>query len=78
MLTKEVAYRGMYFFLERIYSLTENSELGGLLGSMSLLSDGSPADSALWSDWEEAIKRAMGEERIALIIVEENSGKNSS
>jgi hypothetical protein len=30
-------------------------ELGGLLGCMSLLGDGDPADPALWEDWEKAV-----------------------
>ena len=43
------AYVAMYQYLKRIYDLTGSDELGGLLGSMSLLPDGQPADPAAWS-----------------------------
>jgi hypothetical protein len=49
------AYVAMYQYLKRIYDLTGSDELGGLLGSMSLLPDGQPADPAAWSDWLRAV-----------------------
>ncbi len=52
------AYRAMYSFLEELYSKYEFDQLGGLLGGMSLLQDGSPADQAMWSDWLRAVEKS--------------------
>lgn len=47
----------MYSFLEAEYELTKSDDLGGLLGSLSFLADGSTADPAMWSAWENACER---------------------
>jgi hypothetical protein len=52
------AYKAMFRFLEKYYELTQSDEIGALLGSMSLLDDGMPADSAIWQEWQEAIAEA--------------------
>ena len=39
MMTDKQAYAAMFCFLERLYERTQANELGGLLGSMSLLRD---------------------------------------
>ena len=39
-LTEEQAYLAMYSFLSDYYDTTNSDEIGGLLGSMSLLEDG--------------------------------------
>lgn len=59
-LTIEQAYQAMVFFLEHEYELTKSDEIGGLLGSLSLSiwSDGKPADPAAWQDWLDAVERA--------------------
>lgn len=57
-LSEEEAFDAMYAFLVDVYERTRSDELGSLLGSMSLLPDGSPADSALWSDWLRCVERA--------------------
>ena len=62
MLTERQAYRAMYFFLDRYYELTQADDVGALLGSMSLLPDGQPADPALWRDWQEAVEKALSTE----------------
>jgi hypothetical protein len=49
----------MFAFLEHQFSLRKSDELAGLLGSLSLLPDGSPADPALASDWSAAVRRAV-------------------
>jgi hypothetical protein len=51
------AYLAMYSFLEELYTKYEFDQLGGLLGSMSLLPDGTPADQAMWGDWLRAIEK---------------------
>jgi len=56
-LTQEQAYLAMYSFLDKQFSLGWK-ELGGILGSMSLLPDGRPADAALVSHWQEAVAAA--------------------
>jgi hypothetical protein len=57
-ITIEQAYASMYYFLENLYSLTKSDDLGGFLGSMSLLADRKPADPAVWNDWLNAVKQA--------------------
>ena len=52
------AYLAMFFFLGHLYDLTKDNSLGGFLGSMQLLEDGMPADSAYWKDWLRAVKKA--------------------
>ena len=56
MLNDKDAYLAMFAFLENMYRRTNSDYLGGLLGSMCLLEDGSTADPAMWSDWLEALK----------------------
>ena len=57
LLTERQAYLAMYAFLDAQYRLGWE-ELGGLLGSMSLLADGKTADSAIARDWAEAVAAA--------------------
>lgn len=59
MLTEEQAYLAMYAFLEAEYQLTSSDEIAGLLGGMSLLPDGSPADPAVKDQWDEAVSRVL-------------------
>ncbi len=56
-LSKKEAYLAMYSFLENDYSLSKSDDIARLLGSMSLLQDGSTADPACWEDWEDSIKK---------------------
>ncbi|MDR2874307.1 MAG: hypothetical protein LBV44_00045 [Methylobacillus sp.] len=56
-LSKEQAYLAMYHFLNKQFSLGWE-ELGGILGSMSLLPDGGSVDPAFVSDWNEAVEAA--------------------
>lgn len=55
MLTEEQAYLAAYAFLEAEYQLTSSVEIGGLLGGMSLLPDGSTADPAVKDQWRDAV-----------------------
>lgn len=58
-ITKEQAFLAMYAFLDEYYQATKSDDVGGLLGSMSLLSDGCSADPAIQQEWEEAIQKVM-------------------
>ncbi len=58
-LTEKQAYAAMYYFLEQIYENTKSDAIGGLLGDMSLLADGTPADSSIVNDWNNAIHFAL-------------------
>ena len=49
-----MAYQAMFRFLEKYYERTQSDDVGALLGSMSLMEDGMPADSAMWQEWQEA------------------------
>ncbi len=57
-------YRVMLNFLESYYWKTKADELGGLLGSMSLLSDNTPADPAFEDDWKEAVSQIVGQSKV--------------
>lgn len=61
-LTITDAYLAMFAFLEAEYQLTKSDELGVLLGSMSLLSNGVPADPAVKTQWEIAVIAAKSGE----------------
>jgi len=49
----------MFRFFEGIYESTQPDDIGSLLGSMSLLADRVPADSALRADWVSAVRAAL-------------------
>ena len=55
ILTVEEAYKAMYIYLNNLYEMTNSDDLAGFLGSMTLLEDGKPIDSAIWDDWLIAI-----------------------
>lgn len=50
-------YRIMLCYLDSYYWKNELDELGGLLSSMSLLSDNTPADPAFEEDWKIAVSQ---------------------
>jgi hypothetical protein len=45
----------MYYFFDHLYEETNDDPLGGFLGSMRLLTDDMPADSAYWEDWMNSV-----------------------
>ena len=68
-LSVESAYKTMFVFLENYYQLTGSDEIGGMLGGMSLLEDGTTADPGMWEDWLDAIKQVQfGKSNICLKI----------
>lgn len=62
-MTEKEAYDAMVRFLDQVYERTKSDELGGLLGSMTPLEDGDPADPALKNDWNEAVKAVLESNR---------------
>jgi hypothetical protein len=48
----------MYSFLDAHYQRSKADDVGALLGSMSLLPDGRPADPAIEGDWQAAVHAA--------------------
>lgn len=58
-LTPQQAYLAMYAFLDAYWAIAPSDDLAILLGSLSLLPDGSPADAAMKSDWDEAVEKAL-------------------
>ncbi len=53
------AYAAMYQYLCDLYERTNSDDLGSFLGGMLLMDDGKPADSAVWSDWTDAIEKSQ-------------------
>ena len=58
-LTNKEAFLAMYAFTDNYYQLTQDDEIGDLLGSMSLLPDGETADPAIQSEWKEAVNKVL-------------------
>ena len=58
-LTSKQAYLAMFAFLEAHYQRSKADDVGALLGSMSLLADGTPADPAIEGDWSVAVQSAL-------------------
>jgi hypothetical protein len=57
LLTIEEAYAAMYLFLCDLYEKAGYDQLGGILGGMSLLEDGTTADPAYWQDWLRILEK---------------------
>jgi hypothetical protein len=49
----------MFAFLDAHYQRTKADDVGALLGSMSFLPDGAPADPAIAEDWRAAVQAAV-------------------
>jgi hypothetical protein len=58
-MTDKQAYAAMYYFLKQLYKRTKSDHLGGFLGDMSVLQNGSTADPAMLHDWDEAVGYAL-------------------
>jgi hypothetical protein len=58
-LTSQQAFLAMYSFLDAHYQRSKADAVGALLGSMSLLRDGRPADPAIENDWQVAVRAAV-------------------
>jgi hypothetical protein len=61
-LTPRQAYLCMFEFLRRHYERGPTEGVGVLLGSLSLLPDGQPADPAYAADWAEAVAAVVAAE----------------
>ena len=66
LLDVRTAYAAMYEFLVGFYERTNSDDVGALLGSMSLLSDGNTADPAIWQDWLDSIDKAKSDGNMLL------------
>jgi hypothetical protein len=58
-MTDKEAYSAMFYFLKQLHERTKSDDLGGFLGGMSLLPDGSAADPAVLHDWDKAVEFAL-------------------
>jgi hypothetical protein len=58
-LTSAQAYAAMFAFLRGHYLRTQSNDIGSLLGSMSLLPGGTPADAAIADDWADAVNQTI-------------------
>ena len=61
-LTEQQAFEAMVLFLEGFYKRTKSDDVGGLLGDLILLEDGSTADPAAWDDWMKCVLRVLNKE----------------
>ena len=77
-LTAKDAYVAMYLFLCELYEKFGYDQLGDLLGGMSLLDDGMPADPAYWHDWLRVVERAKSQRAdIRLHLSKEGRGSST-
>lgn len=60
-LTIQEAFKSMVVFLEKYYARTGSDDIGGLLGDMMILGDGTTADPAAWHDWLDSVKKIKEE-----------------
>jgi len=58
-MTRDQAYAAMFRFLSQYYGRTQDDVVGVLLGAMSIMDDGTPADPAITPDWTEAVEYAL-------------------
>ncbi len=58
-LNEKQAFLAMFYFLDDYYDKTSSDEIGSLLGDLSLLPDGKPADPAAWEDWKKAVRKVF-------------------
>ncbi|MBN8809656.1 MAG: hypothetical protein J0I47_15670 [Sphingomonas sp.] len=63
-MTEDQAFTAMFLFLEEEWKRTQSEALAIILGDMSLLEDGRPADAAVLQDWKIAVARALGGESV--------------
>ncbi len=76
-LTTKEAYAAMYLFLCELYEKAGYDQLGGILGGMSLLEDGTTADPACWQDWLRMVEKSRRQHPdMGLHIKEEEKGKS--
>ena len=61
-MTSIEAYKAMIEFLERYWKLTQSDEIAGLLGSMTLLDDGTTADGAILGEWLKCCEAVLQQE----------------
>ena len=61
MLSKKEGYEAMLHMLKSYWKLTGSNDLTDILSAGEYLSDGSPADSAMWEYWLEAIEKVKKE-----------------
>lgn len=59
VLTDKQAYEAMFYFLDQRYQKLKDGALASLLGDMSTLSDGCPADPAVENYWRKAVEFAL-------------------
>jgi hypothetical protein len=58
-LSIDEAYDAMVDYLEGYYNRGKSEEIGALLSSMLLFTDGESADPAVMSDWKESVEKIL-------------------
>lgn len=53
------AFEAMRYFLKAFYLRTHSDDVGALLGDLNPAGDGKPIDPAAWSDWMDAVDKAL-------------------
>ena len=61
-ITETEAFEAMVLFLQGFYERTQSDDVGGLLGDMVLLEDGTTADPAAWDNWMKSVHKVLTKE----------------
>ncbi len=61
MITEKEGYEAMLHMLKSYWELTGSNDLTDILSGGEYLNDGTPADSAMWEYWQEAIEKLKKE-----------------
>jgi len=59
LMTSHEAYLAMYAFLDAYYVRGKFKEVASLLGALTLLADGRPANLAFEGDWDKAVAAVL-------------------
>ena len=63
-ITQLQGFNAVSMLFDIYYVETLSDDLGGILGSMSFLSDGSTADQAMWEVWVEFLDKILEERSV--------------
>lgn len=58
-MTEDEGYAAMFHFLNEYWERLRSDDLGGILSSMLLHSDGSPVDPKVRVEWAKAVDKAL-------------------
>ena len=68
-ITQLQGFNAVSMLFDIYYVETLSDDLGGILGSMSFLSDGSTADQAMWEVWVEFLDKILEDKSLPILQI---------